>query len=106
MWNSYKKLDRVKEALLYRDIDPENMTIKQLIGAMERCVKTDRKLDVFVHALLQLEPAHCEMTHCTHYGGAQSFCECAISRVPYRCGLLRAFKKKKKKREEKKGTND
>lgn len=48
-----------------------------------------------------LEPPGCMMTHCKDYGHSSAFCNCALGKVPGRCGVNRAYMKRIKERETK-----
>ena len=102
MWNFWHKEERLKEALRYRGVDPEAMSVGKLMACLSRR-STDKVLNPLIYELLSiLEPQACWMEHCEHYGGQCSFCHCRLKKVPGRCGIYRAFKKRKAARAAKK----
>ena len=102
MWNAFKKEGRLKAALRYKGLDPDNLRISDLLDVIaKRC--TDQELNPLVWRLIGfLEPASCQMTHCEHFGNSPAFCNCVLKKIPGKCGINRKFKKRQAEREKKK----
>lgn len=101
MWNSCQKFDRLKKAIEYRGLDPNNISLNDFAKLLAKRGITDTVQNKIVWMLLEvLEPPVCNMTHCEHYGGQSSFCNCSLERIPGRCPINRDYLKRKKEREE------
>jgi hypothetical protein len=99
MWNSYAKLPRLKKALQSREIDPEKMSIAQLLHTLEKRGMTDHTMNNIVWTLIShLEPPGCRMSHCEHYGNSGAPCNCSLERIPGRCKDYREYLKRREER--------
>lgn len=99
MWNSCAKSDRLKTAIRYRGLDPDNLSISKLAGVLRKRGITDKVQNDLIWDLISyLEPPGCRMSHCKFYGNQGFFCNCSKEKVPGRCKIYRDFKKRKKDR--------
>ncbi len=102
MWNAYAKLGRLKKALQSRGLDPEKMSIKELLYTLEKRGMADHEMNNLVWQIIgYLEPPGCTMSHCKHSGGSSASCECGLGRIPGRCKEHREYLKRCKERDAK-----
>jgi len=100
MWNSYAKLSRLRKALQTRGVDPDKMSIKELLNTLERRGMTDNEMNGLAWQLIgRLEPPGCTMSHCKNYGNSSAPCNCGLERIPGRCKEYREYLKRCEERD-------
>ena len=98
MWNAYRKMNRLMDAMEYAGLAYAQDTVRHFLFDLKKRT-TDRELNPIMYALIGiLEPPGCWMSHCEHYGGSSSFCGCGLGKVPGRCKTFREFKERQKAR--------
>lgn len=94
MGNACRKMERLRENLRRRNIDPEAVNIGKLAAVLSKRT-TDKRLNDIIFAVIEiLEPEPCRMTHCKEYGGASFFCGCGLEKIPGRCKIHQEYKKR------------
>lgn len=109
MAHPFDTLSRLKKALEFRNLDPANLDVSSLCHELMRRGNADRRVDSSLSGIVNLlEPPSCYMTHCKHYGGVSSFCNCAKPQkegeptlIPGKCSIYRQYNQRKKAKNEK-----
>lgn len=96
MWNAYKKLDRLDTALKSRGLNPQELSIDDLLATLRRRGMPDHEMNPFVYTLIKyLEPPGCCMSHCKYYGNSTSPMNCGSGKIPGRCKIYRDYLKRR-----------
>lgn len=102
MWNSCAKFNRLKKALRYRGLDPDNLNLDELSRVLKKRGITDARQNPMIWELIKtLEPPGCDMNHCENYGNSPCFCNCRKELVPSKCKIYKEYKKRRKEKEQK-----